>query len=294
MAVEKMHLVNITSRLENLKDLLVDVVSIGQIEPIDAFNQVASRAFSVTASTENVELTEDMNDITSFEGLSKSDIEKITYLNKVLEIDEEDEELNINNVVISRERLEDLYEDLAPLIKKREELLKKRKELLDFRANLDILGRADIDIDKIKQLNYFDFRYGEVSKDGRFILKNNYENIPSLIIHLDSEAVKSADALNEIIELDKKTSIRRKEVDEIISNEREESLRVASRIDSKYSNMIQDEIISINSKYDKEIEEQSKNIKSDYIKLRTDVSNLYNDKVDSLVDYAFDIIVKGD
>lgn len=294
MAVEKMHLVNITSRLENLKDLLVDVVSIGQIEPIDAFNQVASRAFSVTANTENVELTEDMNDITSFEGLSKSDIEKITYLNKVLEIDEEDEELNINNVVISRERLEDLYEDLAPLIKKREELLKKRKELLDFRANLDILDRADIDIDKIKQLNYFDFRYGEVSKDGRFILKNNYENIPSLIIHLDSEAVKSADALNEIIELDKKTSIRRKEVDEIISNEREESLKVASRIDSKYSNMIQDEIISINSKYDKEIEEQSKNIKSEYIKLRIDVSNLYNDKVDSLVDYAFDIIVKGD
>ena len=174
------------------------------------------------------------------------------------------------------------------------ELLKKRKELLDFRANLDILGRADIDIDKIKQLNYFDYRYGEVSKDGRFILKNNYENIPSLIIHLDSEAVKSADALNEIIELDKKTSIRRKEVDEIISNEREESLKVASRIDSKYSNMIQDEIISINSKYDKEIEEQSKNIKSEYIKLRTDVSNLYNDKVDSLVDYAFDIIVKGD
>lgn len=294
MAVEKMHLVNITSRLENLKDLLVDVVNIGQIEPIDAFNQVASRAFSVTANTENVELTEDMNDITSFEGLSKSDIEKITYLNKVLEIDEEDEELSINNVVISREKLEDLYEDLAPLIKKREELLEKRKELLDFRANLDILDRADIDIDKIKQLNYFDFRYGEVSKDGRFILKNNYENIPSLIIHLDSEAVKSSDALNEIIELDKKTSIRRKEVDEIISNEREESLRVASRIDSKYSNMIQDEIISINSKYDKEIEEQSKNIKSEYTKLRTDVSNLYNDKVDSLVDYAFDIIVKGD
>lgn len=294
MAVEKMHLVNITSRLENLKDLLVDVVNIGQIEPIDAFNQVASRAFSVTANTENVELTEDMNDITSFEGLSKSDIEKITYLNKVLEIDEEDEELSINNVVISREKLEDLYEDLAPLIKKREELLEKRKELLDFRANLDILDRADIDIDKIKQLNYFDFRYGEVSKDGRFILKNNYENIPSLIIHLDSEAVKSSDALNEIIELDKKTSIRRQEVDEIISNEREESLRVASRIDSKYSNMIQDEIISINSKYDKEIEEQSKNIKSEYTKLRTDVSNLYNDKVDSLVDYAFDIIVKGD
>ena len=294
MAVEKMHLVNITSRLENLKDLLVDVVNIGQIEPIDAFNQVASRAFSVKASTENVELTEDMNNITSFEGLSKSDIEKITYLKKFLEIDENDEEFSHEQKVIPRDKLENLYEDLAPLIKKREELLEKRKELLDFRANLDILDRADIDIDKIKDLNYFDYRYGEVSKDGRFILKNNYDNIPSLIIHLDSEAGKSADALNEIIELDKKTTIRRKDVDDIIANEREESLRVASRIDSNYSNKIQDEIIRINSKYDEEIQEQSLKIKSEYNKLRDDIATIYNAQIDSLVDYAFDIVVKGD
>ena len=293
MAVEKMHLVNITSKLDNLNDLLLDVVDIGQIEPIDAFNQVASRAFSVTASTENVELTEDMNNIKSFDGLSKSDNEKMNYLKKFLEI-HDDENLNYNQKVISRERLEELYEDLAPLIKRREELLEKRKELLNFKANLEVLDKADIDINKIRQLKYFDYRYGEVSKDGRFILKNNYENIPSLIIHLDSEAKKSADALNEIIELDKKTRIRREEVDNIIVSEREESLKVASRIDTKYSTMIQDEIIKINSKYDGEIAEQSKKIKSDYNKLKDDISIVYNKEVDSLVDYAFDMIVKGD
>lgn len=293
MAVEKMHLVNITSKLDNLNDLLLDVVDIGQIEPIDAFNQVASRAFSVTASTENVELTEDMNNIKSFDGLSKSDNEKMTYLKKFLEI-HDDENSNYNQKVISRERLQELYEDLAPLIKRREELLEKRKELLNFKANLEVLEKADIDINKIKELKYFDYRYGEVSKDGRFILKNNYENIPSLIIHLDSEAKKSADALNEIIELDKKTRMRREEVDNIIISEREESLKVASRIDTKYSNMIQDEIIKINSKYDGEIAEQSKKIKSDYNKLKDDISSVYNKEVDSLVDYAFDMIVKGD
>lgn len=293
MAVEKMHLVNITSKLDNLNDLLLDVVDIGQIEPIDAFNQVASRAFSVTASTENVELTEDMNNIKSFDGLSKSDNEKMTYLKKFLEI-HDDENLNYNQKVISRERLQELYEDLAPLIKRREELLEKRKELLNFKANLEVLEKADIDINKIKELKYFDYRYGEVSKDGRFILKNNYENIPSLIIHLDSEAKKSADALNEIIELDKKTRMRREEVDNIIISEREESLKVASRIDTKYSNMIQDEIIKINSKYDGEIAEQSKKIKSDYNKLKDDISSIYNEEVDSLVDYAFDMVVKGD
>lgn len=293
MAVEKMHLVNITSKLDNLNDLLLDVVDIGQIEPIDAFNQVASRAFSVTANTENVELTEDMNNIKSFDGLSKSDNEKMNYLKKFLEI-HDDENLNYNQKVISIERLEELYEDLAPLIKRREELLEKRKELLNFKANLEVLDKADIDINKIRELKYFDYRYGEVSKDGRFILKNNYENIPSLIIHLDSEAKKSADALNEIIELDKKTRMRREEVDNIIVSEREESLKVASRIDTKYSNMIQDEIIKINSKYDGEIAEQSKKIKSDYNKLKDDISSVYNKEVETLVDYAFDMIVKGD
>lgn len=293
MAVEKMHLVNITSKLDNLNDLLLDVVDIGQIEPIDAFNQVASRAFSVTANTENVELTEDMNNIKSFDGLSKSDNEKMNYLKKFLEI-HDDENSNYNHKVISRDRLEELYEDLAPLIKRREELIEKRKELLNFKANLEVLDKADIDINKIRQLKYFDYRYGEVSKDGRFILKNNYENIPSLIIHLDSEAKKSADALNEIIELDKKTRMRREEVDNIIVSEREESLKVASRIDTKYSNMIQDEIIKINSKYDGEIAEQSKKIKSDYNKLKDDISTVYNKEVETLVDYAFDMIVKGD
>ena len=292
MAVEKMHLVNITSRLSNLTDLLIDVVKIGQIEPVDAFNQVASRAFSVKSTSENVELTEDMNSIKSFEGLSKSDLEKITYLKSILQNEEKNDPSD--EKVIAKEELEALYESLAPLIKKREDLVEKKRELLDFKNNLDILDKAEIDIEKIKELNYFDYRYGEVSKDGRFILKNNYENIPSLIIHLDGDAIKSTDALNEIIELDRKTSHRREEVDNIIANEKEESLKVAMRIDGEYANKIQDEIISINSKYDQEIDKKSKEIKDEYSKLRDDIQSIYDEKIDMLVDYAFDIIMKGD
>ena len=292
MAVEKMHLVNITSRLSNLTDLLIDVVKIGQIEPVDAFNQVASRAFSVKSTSENVELTEDMNSIKSFEGLSKSDLEKITYLKSILQNEEKNDPSD--EKVIAKEELEALYESLAPLIKKREDLVEKKRELLDFKNNLDILDKAEIDIEKIKELIYFDYRYGEVSKDGRFILKNNYENIPSLIIHLDGDAIKSTDALNEIIELDRKTSHRREEVDNIIANEKEESLKVAMRIDGEYANKIQDEIISINSKYDQEIDKKSKEIKDEYSKLRDDIQSIYDEKIDMLVDYAFDIIMKGD
>ena len=66
------------------------------------------------------------------------------------------------------------------------------------------------------------------------------------------------------------------------------------RIDNEYSNKIQDEIIRINSKYDQEIERKSKEIKEEYNKLRDDIQGVYDEEIDMLVDYAFDVIMKGD
>lgn len=293
MAVEKMNLVNITSRIENLTDLLKDVINIGQIEPIDAFGQVASRAFSVKASSENVELTEDMNNITSFHGLSKEELEKLNYLKRFLDIDDNLEIGKISKV-ISKDELDRLYTRLEPMIKRREELVEEKEKLLIYKNNLEILTRSNVDIDKIKQLNYFDFRYGEVTKDGRFILKNNYENIPSLIIHLDDEAVKSSDALNTLIELDNKTSQRRKSVDEIIENEKAESLRVANKIDQTYFEKLSKEVANLNANNEEKIKKEAKEIKSSFSDKKNSIESLYKEKVDSLVSDAFKAIIEGD
>lgn len=293
MAVEKMNLVNITSRVENLTDLLKDVINIGQIEPIDAFGQVASRAFSVKASSENVELTEDMNNITSFHGLSKEELEKLNYLKRFLGIDD-DVEIGHISKVISKEELERLYTRLEPMIKRREELVGEKEQLLTYKNNLEILTRSNVDIDKIKHLNYFDFRYGEVTKDGRFILKNNYENIPSLIIHLDDEALKSSDALNTLIELDNKTSQRRRSVDEIIENEKAESLKVANRIDQTYYEKISNEVANLNADNDAKIKKEAEEIKNSFSDRKNNIESLYKEKVDLLVEDAFNKIIGGD
>lgn len=293
MAVEKMNLVNITSRVENLTDLLKDVINIGQIEPIDAFGQVASRAFSVKASSENVELTEDMNNITSFHGLSKEELEKLNYLKRFLGIDD-DVEIGHISKVISKEELERLYTRLEPMIKRREELVGEKEQLLTYKNNLEILTRSNVDIDKIKRLNYFDFRYGEVTKDGRFILKNNYENIPSLIIHLDDEALKSSDALNTLIELDNKTSQRRRSVDEIIENEKAESLKVANRIDQTYFEKVSNEVANLNADNDAKIKKEAEEIKNSFSDRKNNIESLYKEKVDLLVEDAFNKIIGGD
>ena len=293
MAVEKMNLVNITSRLENLTDLLKDVINIGQIEPIDAFGQVASRAFSVKASSENVELTEDMNSITSFQGLTKEELEKLDYLKEFFDI-KDDEKIGKITQVIDKEELDRLYTRLEPMIKRREDLVEEREKLLSYKNNLEILNRADVDIDKIKHLNYFDFRYGEVTKDGRFILKNNYENIPSLIIHLNDEDTKSADAFNTLIELDNKTSERRRSVDAIIENEKAESLKVANKIDQTYLEKITREVAELNKNNDEEISKEASEIKKSFSDKKSSIESLYKDEVDMLVDEAFEKIIKED
>lgn len=293
MAVEKMNLVNITSRLENLTDLLKDVINIGQIEPIDAFGQVASRAFSVKASSENVELTEDMNSITSFQGLSKEELEKLDYLKKFFYI-KDDEKIGKITKVIEKDELDRLYTRLEPMIKRRESLVEEKEKLLTYKNNLEILNRADVDIDKIKHLNYFDFRYGEVTKDGRFILKNNYENIPSLIIHLNDEDTKSADAINTLIELDNKTSERRRSVDAIIENEKAESLKVANKIDQTYLEKITREVAELNKNNDEEISKEACEIKKSFSDKKSSIESLYKDEVDMLVDEAFEKIIKED
>ncbi|MFO3667116.1 hypothetical protein [Anaerococcus kampingiae] len=293
MAVEKMNLVNITSRLENLTDLLKDVINIGQIEPIDAFGQVASRAFSVKASSENVELTEDMNSITSFQGLSKEELEKLDYLKKFFDI-KDDEKIGKITKVIEKDELDRLYTRLEPMIKRRESLVEEKEKLLTYKNNLEILNRADVDIDKIKHLNYFDFRYGKVTKDGRFILKNNYENIPSLIIHLNDEDTKSADAINTLIELDNKTSERRRSVDAIIENEKAESLKVANKIDQTYLEKITREVAELNKNNDEEISKEASEIKKSFSDKKSSIESLYKDEVDMLVDEAFEKIIKED
>ena len=127
--------------------------------------------------------------VLSDELLSKEELEKLDYLKKFFDI-RDDEKIGKITKVIEKEELDRLYTRLEPMIKRRESLVEEKEKLLTYKNNLEILNRADVDIDKIKRLNYFDFRYGEVTKDVRFILKNNYENIPSLIIHLNDEDTK--------------------------------------------------------------------------------------------------------
>lgn len=291
MAVEKMHLVNITSKLENLEDFLEDVIDLGDIEPVDAFNQVASRAFSIRASKENVELTEDISTISSFEKPNKAIIEKLNLIKDLFSINPTDRKKSKH---ISDEDIDRIYNSLKSLIDKKNELLEEKQNLEEYKRNLETLDKFGIDIRKIKNLNYFDHRFGEVSKDGRYILKNNYDNLPSLILHLDNSLDNvSLTYLDELINLDKETSKLRADTDRVISNEKENTFNVISELDKQYQAMTKEKSDEIYSNIMREAEVMKEEIKSNSKEIKGKLDDIYENQSKEIVDEITSSIIEG-
>lgn len=195
--------------------------------------------------------------------------------------------------LVDRNQINELYEKLKSLLKEKEELEEKSKILDIYSENVDLLKKHQIDIEKVKNLKYFDYRYGSVSEDGRFILKNNYENIPSLIIHLDNR-IDNANlrALEDIYSLDQTTVNLEVQTEKILNDEIINTRNVSLRLDQDYNSKNKD----LSEKIYKEIVDDA-NVKIEKINLdyqskidfMDEIYKKYKDQlVDEVVNYIID------
>ena len=287
MAVEKMYLVNMISDIDNLDEFLEDVIKIGDIEPVDAFNQVTNRTFNITASAENVDITEDINNLSGFTKDDDDYVEKLEYLKNSLKLADKK-----SGDLVDRKRVEDLYEELKSLLAKKQELEEKSSKLNTYKQNLELLKEYDIDIEKIQALKHFDYRYGAVTEDGRFILKNNYDNIPSLIIHLDNEVDRAGiKALDEIYALDEKTYELENQTQDILENERANTRDVSLKLDKDYDKMTRDQSTKIYNEIMDDANERANAINADYQSRINSMDNIYSKYKDEVVENVVDYLI---
>lgn len=288
MAVEKMYLVNMISDKKNLDEFLEDVIKIGDIEPLDAFNQITNRSFNITASAENVGITEDINKLSGFSRDDDGYIAKLQELKDSLNIADSP----AAGEIVDQKRAEELYDKLKTLLDKKAELEEKSKKLEIYKKNIDILKKYDIDIEKIQNLKYFDYRYGVVTEDGRFILKNNYDNIPSLIIHLDDNVDQaSLNALSEIYAIDEATYNLNEKTNEVLENERENARNVTLKLDQEYSEKTTAESNRIYNDIMDSAQERSNNINADYQARINKMDKVYSQYKDEVINKVVDFLV---
>ena len=289
MAVEKMHLVNIMAKLENLDDFLEDLINIDEFDQVDAFRQVQNREFSIKASEENIDKTEDFYELDSFEKIDSTFIKNLEDIKEFLNLEDSDNGKRIND-----EKLKNLLKMLEDNIEKKKELEERNKKLEEYINNLKALKNEEININKITNLNYFNYRLGEVSKDGRFILKNNYESIPSLIIHLqknDPNIKTNKEALKSIYSIDDETTKLRNDTDVILKNEKDNVNKVSLELNKNYDSKTKDDSNKIYDDILKEADYKKKEIEEFYEEQKLESKKVFNEKKDKLVKEFFEKII---
>ena len=289
MAVEKMHLVNIMAKLENLDDFLEDLINIDEFDQVDAFRQIQNREFSIRASEENIDKTEDFNDLESFEKIDPSFIKDLEDIKEFLNLENSNDGKRINE-----EKLKDLLKVFEENIEKKKLLEERNKKLEEYINNLQALENEEIDINKIRKLNYFNYRLGEVSKDGRFILKNNYDSIPSLIIHLqknDPDININKEALKSIYSIDDETTKLRLDTDNIIKGEKENVNKISIDLNKDYDKKTKDDSSEIYDRILKEADFKNKEIEKFYDARKAVSEKIFNSKKDNIVKEFFEKIV---
>ena len=164
--------------------------------------------------------------------------------------------------------------------------MEKKKKLKEYINNYQILRNDDIDIEKILKLKYFNYRFGEVSKEGRYILKNNYDIIPSAIIHIKNDGNTNKEYneyINEIISIDDATSDLREKTDKIIEDEKENVSQVSIDLDKHFDNLTKEKSTEIYNSIISKADKKSKEIENDFEEKSSNIKIIFDKHKDELV-----------
>ena len=188
MAVEKMTMINVIGNIFDVDNVLKDIILSGKVELVSALSQIEDNSFIFKVEDENLEKVIDLNYITSFQKdkFYEGALKKGEELKGIFHIEPIDMELDLKeNIDISRisKELENIYDEVKGPNEELKSAKKQLKELEDFYRSFSQIKDFTIPIEDLKNLSYFDFRIGSLSKEDRLNLKKNYENILATILH---------------------------------------------------------------------------------------------------------------
>lgn len=188
MAVEKMTMMNIIGNISDVDNVLKYIILSGKVNLVSALSQIEDNSFVFNVKDENLEKVIDLNYITSFsrdKGYEEL-LKKGEELEEVLNIKSNYLNLNLKDNMDIGE-ISQIIDNIYKEVKEPSEILKSTKEELEkienFYKNFSEIRDINTPIESLRELSYFDFRFGILSKEDRIKLKKNYDNILAVILH---------------------------------------------------------------------------------------------------------------
>jgi V/A-type H+-transporting ATPase subunit I len=187
VAVEKMVMLNMIGALSIREALCQKIILIGDMHPINAFEEINITDFTIEASEKNKEALIEVGyikpylDERDYTSISKK-IEKIKNMSKIKDfykITSSEFIYDYSELQAEVERYYSKFEDVFEVLLAKEQ----EGEIVSKAINhLSYLKNVDLKLKEVGSLTNFSFSLLKVSTENVEKLKHNYENIPSIII----------------------------------------------------------------------------------------------------------------
>lgn len=194
MSVERMTMMNIIGKVEETDLVLKDILLSGKVDLVDAMTQIEENNFLFDVSDENIDRLIDLNNITTFEKDERYDelLKKGEELKKILGI-ETGSEKHETAIEMNREDILAELNDICEEVTEPNVMLQAMKKELDYLENFYAnsfkeLKEFTVPISSLREMEYFSFKMGILSKEDRHKLKKNYENILAILLHTGTSA----------------------------------------------------------------------------------------------------------
>lgn len=181
-----MEMMNIIGYLNELDRVTSEIVKSGSVHIVNALNEINQNNFAIMTPEQNINVLMDLNFIKQY---SKS----TNILDESQKIDELMDFFNIDKKILRNDLESDIgYNELSPKVESiynevkdckksyedKQEEIKKAQELKEY---IETIKSIKIDINVLKSMKLFSFSIGKLTKENYSKLKDNIENVSSVV-----------------------------------------------------------------------------------------------------------------
>lgn len=191
MSVEKMEMVNLIGYLEDLDKVSMEVVRQGSVHIVNALDEINQNNFTIMTSEQNTSALRSLNFVKPYNRMAEyvPISEKLNELMGIFEIKKHIRKKYIESDYDYEKistGIENIYKEVMNHRQRMDQAHKELESIQEFQANLEHIKDANIDFDVLKNLGYFSFKLARLSKENYEKLKDNIENVSSIIYSISS------------------------------------------------------------------------------------------------------------
>ena len=192
MAIEKMTMINMIGHIDDMNKACKSIVLSGSFHPVSALEEIDTTDFKLAATENNIEALEDVCYIRPYANeRDYTDIQrKIGIIKKMYTegskccVSQDEIYMDYSSI---EHRVNDIYDKFNDIDKNLSDRINDKKSIESHINNLCYIKDINIPVEYITNLKNFDFKLYKIHSENIVKLKDNYENIPSIVMKVYSD-----------------------------------------------------------------------------------------------------------